>query len=181
MRGARTSCPGTAERWAAPTGCCATCRDETIDAWEIATGRRLRLDLAARHEPPLRRVLAIGVVRTEHTTRAARIRAELLRSRHEVDLRTCPPGELGRFENLNRLLAAGADGSPIEGRDWLLRLDDDIELPRGFLDRLLFLCERFWPAARPAGAPPGSHAASPVTRRPGQRRRARRHSWRSAR
>ncbi|MGO9249584.1 MAG: glycosyltransferase [Solirubrobacteraceae bacterium] len=140
-------------------------RDETIDAWEIATGRRLRLDLAARHEPPLRRVLAIGVVRTEHTTRAARIRAELLRSRHEVDLRTCPPGELGRFENLNRLLAAGADGSPIEGRDWVLVIDDDIELPRGFLDRLLFLCERFdLQLAQPAHRL-SSHAAWPVTRR----------------
>ncbi len=84
-------------------------------------------------------MLALGVVRPEHATLAASIRAELLRSRHEVELRTCPPGELGKFENLNRLLAE----HPPDGRDWLLVLDDDIELPRGFLDRLLFLAERF--------------------------------------
>jgi GT2 family glycosyltransferase len=140
-------------------------RDGAADAWEIASARRLRLDLAARHEPPLRRVLALGVVRPEHATLAASIRAELLHSRHEVELRTCPPGELGKFENLNRLLAEGAGGSPIQGRDWLLVIDDDIELPRGFLDRLLFLGERFsLQLAQPAHRL-SSHAAWPVTRR----------------
>ena len=140
-------------------------RDEAVNAWEIASARRLRLDLAARHEPPLRRVLAIGVVRPEHAPLAERIRAELLRSRHEVELRTCPPGELGKFENLNRLLAERAGGSPIQERDWLLVVDDDIELPRGFLDRLLFLCERFsLQLAQPAHRL-NSHAAWSVTRR----------------
>ncbi|HEY2571776.1 MAG TPA: glycosyltransferase family 2 protein [Solirubrobacteraceae bacterium] len=140
-------------------------RDEAADAWEIASTRRLRLDLAARHEPPLRRVLAIGVVRPVHATLAADIRAELSRSRHEVELHTRPPGELGKFQNLNRLLAERVGGSPIQEYDWLLVLDDDIELPRGFLDRLLFLCERFHlQLAQPAHRS-GSHAAWPVTRR----------------
>jgi GT2 family glycosyltransferase len=136
-------------------------RDEATDAWEIASARRLRLDLAARHEPPLRRVLAIGVVRPERATLAAGVRAELERSRHAVELHTRPPGELGKFENLNRLLAE----HPASGHDWLLVLDDDIELPRGFLDRLLFLCERFQlQLAQPAHRS-RSHAAWPVTRR----------------
>ena len=136
-------------------------RDEAADAWEIASTRRLRLDLAARHEPPLRRVLAIGVVRPEHATLAAGVRAELGRSRHEVELHTCPPGKLGKFENLNRLLAA----HPASAHDWLLVVDDDVELPRGFLDRLLFLCERFHlQLAQPAHRF-RSHAAWPVTRR----------------
>jgi hypothetical protein len=118
-------------------------RDTATDAWEIASAKRLRLDLAARHDPPLRSVLAIGVVRAEHATLAAGVRAELERSRHEVELHTCPPGELGKFENLNGLLAERAGGAPIQEHDWLLIVDDDIVLPRGFLDRLLFLCERF--------------------------------------
>jgi GT2 family glycosyltransferase len=140
-------------------------RDHVADAWEVASARRLRLDLAARHEPPLRRVLAIGVVRPEHEALAQSIRAELERSRHEVELRTCPPGGLGKFENLNRLLAERAGGSPIQERDWLLVIDDDIELPRGFLDRLLFLCERFeLQLAQPAHRS-SSHAAWSVTRR----------------
>ena len=110
-------------------------------------------------------MLAIGVVRPEHALLAERIRAELLRSRHEVELRTCPPGGLGKFENLNRLLAEGAGGSPVQERDWLLVIDDDIQLPRGFLDRLLFLCERFeLQLAQPAHRL-SSHAAWQVTRR----------------
>ncbi len=176
-------------------------RDQAADVWEIASARRLRLDLAARHEPPLRKVLAIGVVRPEHATLAANIRAELLRSRHEVELRTCPPGGLGKFENLNRLLAEhppggrdsggrdsdgrsldsqdsdgsdlnrrdsdgqDSDGHGLGGHDWLLVIDDDIELPHGFLDRLMFLCERFsLQLAQPAHRL-SSHAAWPVTRR----------------
>jgi GT2 family glycosyltransferase len=136
-------------------------RDAATDAWEIANARRLRLDLAARHAPPLRRVLAIGVVRAEHAPLAAGIRAELERSRHAVELHTCPPGTRGKFENLNRLLAE----HPTSGHDWLLVVDDDVELPRGFLDRLLFLCERFdLQLAQPAHRA-RSHAAWPVTRR----------------
>ncbi|HTZ65468.1 MAG TPA: glycosyltransferase [Solirubrobacteraceae bacterium] len=136
-------------------------RDDAVDAWEIASGRRLRLAFAARHQPQLRRVLALGVVRPEHERLAARARAELLRSRHQVELFTCAPGGRGRFENLNRLLSEHAAA----GHDWLLIVDDDVRLPRGFLDRLLFLCERFsLQLAQPAHRL-RSHAAWPVTRR----------------
>ena len=52
---------------------------------------------------------------------------------------------------------------PLEGHDWLLVVDDDVELPRGFLDRFLFLCERFsLQLAQPAHRL-SSHAAWPVT------------------
>ncbi|HYM45342.1 MAG TPA: glycosyltransferase family 2 protein [Solirubrobacteraceae bacterium] len=136
-------------------------RDEAVDAVQIASGRRLRLALAARREPPRRRVLALEIVRPEHLRLAEGIRAELLRSRHEVELCTCPPGGLGKFENLNRLLAEHPPGD----RDWLLVVDDDIELPRGFLDRLLFLCERFSLALAQPAHRLSSHAAWPVTRR----------------
>jgi len=46
-----------------------------------------------------------------------------------------------------------------------LIVDDDVELPRGFLDRFLFLCERFsLQLAQPAHRL-SSHAAWPQTRR----------------
>ncbi|MGO9320166.1 MAG: glycosyltransferase [Solirubrobacteraceae bacterium] len=135
--------------------------DTTIDAWELLSGRRLRLELAARHAPPLRRVLALGVERPERQQLAAAIRAELLSSRHDVELHTCAADARGKFENLNLLLAA----HPADGHDWLLVLDDDVELPRGFLDRFVFLCERFsLTLAQPAHRL-NSHAAWPVTRR----------------
>jgi hypothetical protein len=135
--------------------------DEAENAWDLASGRRLRLGLAARHEPPLRKVLALGVERPEHRTLAAAIRAELERSRHDVELHTCAPVGAGKFENLNRLLTA----HPVDGYDWLVVIDDDVELPRGFLDRMLFLCERFaLDLAQPAHRH-NSHAAWQVTRR----------------
>jgi len=135
--------------------------DEAVDAWELASGRRLRLDRAARRSPPTRSVLALGVVRTEHEQLAAAIRAELLRSRHKVQVRTCPPGGRGKFENLNALLAA----DPPAAYDWLLVVDDDVELPGGFLDRFLFLCERFSLALAQPAHRLDSHAAWSVTRR----------------
>jgi GT2 family glycosyltransferase len=139
--------------------------DEALDAWELLSGRRLRLELAARHAPPLRRVLVLGVRRPEHRALADAIRAELLRSRHDVELHTCPPQGRGKFENLNLLLAARGGGTPIPDHDWLLVIDDDVELPRGFLDRFLFLCERFSLALAQPAHRLRSHAAWPVTRR----------------
>jgi hypothetical protein len=101
------------------------------------------------------------VVRPEHALMAAAIREELLRSRHDVRLHTAPPGAAGKFENLNRLLARHPPG----GHDWLLVIDDDVVLPDGFLDRLLFLAERFsLDLAQPAHSL-SSHAAWQVTRR----------------
>jgi GT2 family glycosyltransferase len=149
-------------------------QDEAVNAWELASGRRLHLALAARRHPPRRKVLVLGVERPEHRALAQGIRGELLRSRHEVELHTGPPGELGKFENLNLMLAAGVGGGvggrgvgghPIPAHDWLLLVDDDICLPRGFLDHFLFLAERFaLDLAQPAHRL-SSHAAWSITRR----------------
>jgi GT2 family glycosyltransferase len=143
-------------------------KDEAANAWELASGRRLRLSLAARHNPSPRKVLVLGVERPEHHALARGIRAELLRSRHDVELHTGGPGNLGKFENLNRMLAGvvgEAGGSPIPDHDWLLLIDDDVLLPRGFLDRFLFLAERFsLDLAQPAHRL-NSHAAWDITRR----------------
>ncbi len=66
----------------------------------------------------------------------------------------------GKFENLNRLLDSAGTGA-----DWTLVVDDDVELPRGFLDRFLFLAERFgFQLAQPAHRHT-SHAAWSVCRR----------------
>jgi GT2 family glycosyltransferase len=136
-------------------------RDEAINSWELLTGRRLRLRRAAGRQPPPRRVLALGVIRPERGELAKAIAAELGRSRHHLDLYTCPPQGGGRFENLNRLLAE----HPLAGYDWLLVIDDDVELPRGFLDRFLFLSEHFSLALAQPAHRLHSHAAWPVTRR----------------
>jgi GT2 family glycosyltransferase len=136
-------------------------RDRATDGWQLASAQRLRIARAARREPPRRRVLVLGIERPAHALMAARAQAELERSRHDVELRIGPAGELGKFENLNGLLGAGGAGE----HDWLLVIDDDVELPRGFLDRFVFLCERFsLQLAQPAHRL-RSHAAWPQTRR----------------
>ncbi|HTA13528.1 MAG TPA: glycosyltransferase family A protein [Solirubrobacteraceae bacterium] len=135
--------------------------DLGADALDVASGRRLRLALAARRSPPRRRVLVLGVERPEHRKLVEGIRAELGRSRHELELSLAEPGDHGKFENINLLL----DAHPLHDRDWLLVVDDDIVLPHGFLDRFLFLAERFQlDLAQPAHRLT-SHAAWQVTRR----------------
>jgi GT2 family glycosyltransferase len=138
-----------------------TLLDAVEDTRRVASGQRLRLDRAARAHPPRRRVLVLGVERPEHHRLAQAIRAELVRSRHEVELRVAAPAGRGKFENLNDLLGGRA---PL-GCDWLLLVDDDVALPGGFLDRFLFVCERLrLDLAQPAHAL-ASHAAWRVTRR----------------
>jgi hypothetical protein len=135
--------------------------DALLDARRWATGEPLRLHRAAQHDPPRRRVLAIGIEREDRPNLMAAARAELARSRHDVELATTGVGGRGKFENLNALL----DAHPLAERDWLLVLDDDVAFPRGFLDDFLFLADRFeLKLAQPAHRR-RSHAAWRVTRR----------------
>ncbi|HWX73819.1 MAG TPA: glycosyltransferase [Solirubrobacteraceae bacterium] len=135
--------------------------DLGADALATCSGGRWRLDRAARRAPPTRKVLVLGIERPGHRQLAQDIHTELAHSRHDIEMHFAPPADRGKFENLNVLLAEHG----LEGRDWLLVVDDDIVLPRGFVDRFLFLAERFHldlaqPAHRLA-----SHAAWQVTRR----------------
>jgi hypothetical protein len=68
----------------------------------------------------------------------------------------------GKFENLNRLLAAADSGFD---PDWTLLVDDDVELPERFLDGFVALCETFdLQLAQPAQTL-RSHSAWKVVRR----------------
>jgi GT2 family glycosyltransferase len=132
-------------------------RDAWLDAREAP--RRLRLARAARREPPRRSVLALGVERPGSIMPAAR--AELLRSRHAVEVATAPPGSRGKFENLNALLATHT----LAGHDWLLVVDDDVALPHGFLDAFLCAAERAGLRLAQPAHRLHSHAAWAITRR----------------
>jgi GT2 family glycosyltransferase len=108
-----------------------------------------------------RRVLVLSVVRERHRETYAAAVAELRRSGCEIVALERPPGELAKFANLNLLLADVA----LEGFDWLLVLDDDIELPAGFLRPFLYLAERFGLRLAAPAHRLLSHAAWPLTRR----------------
>ncbi len=137
--------------------------DALLDARRWTTLEPLRLARAAAATPPRRRVLVLAIERTDRANLLPQARAELSRSRHEVELASTDVGGRGKWENLNLLL----ESHPAAGRDWLLLLDDDVALPHGFLDQFLFLAERFdLRLAQPAHRR-RSHAAWRVTRRRG--------------
>lgn len=139
----------------------ASLRDLAMDAALIARAVPTRLAASARSEPPTRSVLALGVERTDVPNLMAATCAELERSRHEVSVHTVAAGERGKWENVNALL----ERAPAEGADWLLLTDDDVVLPPGFLDRFIFLAERFGLRIAQPAHRRRSHGAWEVTRR----------------
>jgi hypothetical protein len=87
----------------------------------------------------------------------------------------------GKFENLNELLRTGRGSGPAGGSqgsgpaggsqgsgpsgDWVLVVDDDVALPRRFLDRVVGIAEHHGLALAQPAQSLASHAAWPVTRR----------------
>ena len=133
-------------------------QDLAYDA--AALPARPRLARAAARLPR-RRVLVVGVERRDVPNLMARTRAELLRSRHDVVVGVAPAGALGKFENLDLLLAA----HDVAAFDWVLVCDDDVALPRRFLDTFLACAEAGGlELAQPAHRR-HSHAGWDVTRR----------------
>jgi hypothetical protein len=76
-------------------------------------------------------------------------------------MHTIAMGDAGKFEHLNALLAA----HPPQGFDWLLVVDDDVVLPRRFLDRFLYCAEDAGLVLAQPAHRLRSHAAWRVTRR----------------
>lgn len=119
-----------------------------------------------------RRVLVTGVYREgEMIGRAV---SELQRSRHRTtfrlgamaeaapDLRDITVAEYqskGKFQNINGLIASSA---PF---DWLLIIDDDVELAVGFLDTFIATCEHYGFALAQPAQTRTSNANWPVAKR----------------
>lgn len=151
-----------------------TAADWAFDLAGLATLTGPRLDRLAASLAP-QRVLVLSVYRPGSLLPRAAPR--LSSERHDVTLALGATGAPepalaaataldgltgGKFENLNRLLAAAP---PLAGFDWLVVSDDDVELAPRFLDRALALCERLGlDLAQPAQTM-RSHAAWRVTRR----------------
>lgn len=142
----------------------ATARALALDAAcdAVAAARLERLWLRrATVAAPRRRVLALGVERIGQPGLLEEARHEFARSHHEVTFVTRAAGDRGKFENLNALLA----DHPATAHDWLMVIDDDVALPRGFLDAFIFLAERFGLRLAQPAHRHRSHAAWRVTRR----------------
>jgi hypothetical protein len=111
---------------------------------------------------PRRSVLALSVYRPDSAQIEPAVR-ELQRTRHDLKLALGSTADLtgGKFQNLNALLQEAPDF------DWLLVVDDDVDLPSHFLDRFLALAEHFDLALAQPAQTLMSHAAWRVTRRRG--------------
>src|SRR2546423_872097 len=137
--------------------------DAVCDATALARLEPWRLFRAAR-AGPRRRVLALGIEREELPNLLGAARAELLHSHHEVDFVATTAGDRGKFQNLSRLL----DANPADGHDWLLVIEEAVQLPVGFLDVFVFLAERFGlRLAQPAHRWRSHASVAGTRRRPG--------------
>jgi GT2 family glycosyltransferase len=109
----------------------------------------------------LLRVLVLSVVRPENDALHRRAVAILRASSCELVVLERAPGDGAKFENLNRLL----DGVDLAAFDWVVVLDDDVELPTDFLDGFLHLAQRFGLRLAAPAHRLRSHAAWRLTRR----------------
>ncbi len=123
---------------------------------------KLRRVRAATAAAPRRRVLVVGIERHDVPNLMDQARAELLRSDHAVTIDVAPAAAgLGKFENLDALLAR----HDLAGFDWVIVTDDDVALPRGFLNTFLACAEAGGLRLAQPAHRRHSHAAWDVTRR----------------
>jgi GT2 family glycosyltransferase len=133
-------------------------QDALMDLADLpARARRARAAAAL----PRRRVLVVGIERTDVANLIPEARAELARSRHDVTVDIVPAGALGKFENLDVLLGR----HDVPSFDWTIVMDDDVALPRDFLDTFLACAEAGGLRLAQPAHRRHSHAAWEVTRR----------------
>jgi hypothetical protein len=83
---------------------------------------------------PRQKILVTSVDVPKRRAELDVVLAQFLKSRHDVTAKTVPMGERGKFQNINLGLA----DTQIDEFDWLIFVDDDVDLPPDFLD--VFLC-----------------------------------------
>lgn len=134
--------------------------DRWLDLRLAARRSGRAFDRLAATTPP-QRITVVVPARPENAANVAACVETLRSTRHDVDLQVVDPAGRPRFQTVED--AALTDGR-IRG-DWLLLVDDDVQLPTRFVDRLLGLAVAAGlDLAQPAHRRHG-HAAWEVTRR----------------
>lgn len=133
--------------------------DRGLDAWLTLSGTRRHIRRLAA-QTPRRDILIAGIYGPESRCIGPSL-DELRASRHRVHVAAGSTEQLagGKFENLAAVLAD--EGAA----DWTIVIDDDVMLPRNFLDGFVALAEAFdFQLAQPAQTL-ASHAAWASARR----------------
>jgi hypothetical protein len=154
----------------------ARAKDRLLDARLAVARAGGRLGVLA-DAAPIRDVLILSIYRPGGGELALAL-SELRRTRHSLRVALGSMGEpepaladdtvatgleLGKFENLNTVMAAAGGGG--EPPYWTLVVDDDVVLPRLFLDRFIAVCEHLDLALAQPAQSLASYAAWSVTRR----------------
>jgi hypothetical protein len=147
--------------------------DAALGLRQLAMGIGREIDRASE-EQPRRKVLALGVYGDGEQIADAVER--LKQTRHELSVSLGALGaaaaglaavtgatemDAGKFANLNRL----AESARPLAADWILLLDDDVVLPRKFLDRMVCVAERLGLDLAQPALSRASHGAWEVNRR----------------
>lgn len=133
--------------------------DKGLDIWLTTSGTRRRIARLAERTP--QRDVLVAAIYGPESRCIGRALDELRCSSHRVRVVSGSTEELhgGKFQNLTSLLAGA------EPADWTLVVDDDVVLPRNFLDGFIALAEAFeFQLAQPAQTL-ASHAAWASARR----------------
>ncbi len=96
------------------------------------TQKRVTADSASL---PVQKVLVTSVEVPKRKDDLAKVLEELKRSKHDVTLAIASMGDRGKFHNINVAL----EDINLKAYDWLIVVDDDVDLPPNFLDNFLFL------------------------------------------
>ena len=86
---------------------------------------------------PVRKILVVAVDVPARRADLDDVVRRLRTSRHDLTVVLAPLGDRGKFQNIN----AGLLDVDADAHDWLIVVDDDIDLPPGFLDRFLCVAE----------------------------------------
>lgn len=106
--------------------------DACADVWVALALRRHRA--AARRLPPQAVLLAGIEVPGREADLARVVGAIAAGTRHRLTVALTRMQDMGKFDNVNRAIA----GHDPARHDWLLVVDDDVALPKDFLDLLLY-------------------------------------------
>ena len=87
-----------------------------------------------------RSILVVGVLVPGRTDDMDAVVAKLAQTRHRVTVSVTPMGPLGKFENIDRAVREAPQA--LNTYDWLIIVDDDVGLPKNFLDDFVHLAER---------------------------------------
>lgn len=111
--------------------------DPIYDLGLRANAEYRNLDRSAA-QLPIQKVLIAAVEVPARSAALDRVFTAFSQTRHDVSFLRAPLGARGKFDNIN----AALEGVSLDGIDWFIVADDDIELPPNFLDRFLYICEK---------------------------------------